>query len=45
MPYQKPEIVLLGTSSELVLGEKNMFGFETVSPFTRRSGADSELDD
>lgn len=45
MLYQKPEIVLLGTSSELILGEKNMFGFETISPFTRRSGADSELDD
>ena len=45
MRYQKPEIVLLGTSSELILGEKNIFGFETVSPFTRRTGADGDLDD
>ena len=45
MLYQKPEIVLLGASSELILGEKNMAGFETISPFTRRNGADSELDD
>lgn len=45
MQYQKPEIVLLGPSSELILGEKNMFGFESGSPMTRRGSADSELDD
>jgi hypothetical protein len=45
MRYQKPEIVLLGTSSELILASKFIAGFESISPFTRRSGADSELDD
>jgi hypothetical protein len=45
MHYQKPEIVLLGTSSELILGQKILFGFESISPFTRRTGPDSELDD
>lgn len=45
MPYQKPEIVPLGQATELILGVKGSFGFETVTPFTRRNGADCELDD
>jgi hypothetical protein len=44
MPYQKPEIVLLGQSTELILGGK-IAGFETSAPFIRRNGLDSELDD
>lgn len=44
MPYQKPEIVLLGPAEKLILGDKQLSS-EGQHIFMPRFFADSDLDD
>lgn len=44
MPYQKPEIVSLGSATELILGGK-VFGLFEINPMDTRPHLDAELDD
>lgn len=44
MPYQKPEMALLGKATQLILGEK-FRAFEPGPPMGRLTPIDCELDD
>jgi hypothetical protein len=47
MPYQKPEVMLLGPAQELILGSKRGLteGFPVLRPQGPSWSPDSELDD